>query len=185
MKYIPEDIPIPLPSQPTRFLDLFRQFIRQQNKAYKTEKTYVHWVKRFIYFHNTKHPKDMGSLEIEQFLGDLAVKHNVSINTQRIALNALVFLYKQFLKIDLGQLNFQYAKAPRNIPAVFSDKEAKAIIQCLPEPYRLKAQLMYGTGLSVSECCRLRILNIDFDMKTITVRKSKGNKDSITRTMIK
>ena len=180
MPIIPDDIPPPLPAKPVRLLDQLRYFIRQQNKAYKTEKTYVHWVKRYIFFHHKKHPKSMGATEVEAFLSDLAIAGNTSPNTQKTALNALVFLYKQFLGCDLGELQFQYAKTARNIPVVFSHAEATAVIAHLAEPYKLKAQLMYGSGLRISECCRLRVQDIDFEMNMLVVRKSKGNKDRTT-----
>ncbi len=180
MKHIPGDIPRPIPDQPVRFLDQLRQFIRQQNKAYKTEKTYLHWVKRFIRFHGKKHPGDMGEAEIEAFLGDMAVRRHASVSTQRTALNALVFLYKQFLGRDLQALDYKYSLAQRNIPVVFSHREATLIIQLLDEPYRLLAHLMYGAGLRISECCRLRIKDVDFEMNALVVRKSKGNKDRVT-----
>jgi len=175
-----DDVRSPLPEQPTRFLDQLRFLIRAQNKAYKTEKTYVHWVKRFILFHDKKHPKDMGAREIEQFLEDLAVRRNASVSTQKTALNAIMFVYNQLLGDDIQNLSFQYSKVPRNIPVVFSHNEAKCVINLLPEPYKLKADLMYGAGLRVSECCRLRVHDIDFEMNSIIVRKSKGNKDRVT-----
>lgn len=180
MKLPPDDIPVALPSTPTKLLDQIRHLIRSQNKAYKTEKTYIHWIKRFILFHDKRHPRLMGATEIELFLADLAVKRYASASTQKTALNALVFLYKQFLGYQLEDLNYQYASTPRNIPVVFSHNEATNVINLLNEPYKLKAQLMYGAGLRISECCRLRILDIDFEMNTIVVRKSKGNKDRTT-----
>jgi integron integrase len=180
MNHHNDDIPPLLPDRPTRFIDQFRHFLRSQNKAYKTEKTYVHWVKRFIYFHNKKHPSFMGAFEVEVFLADLAIKLHASPSTQKTALNALSCLYKKFLGVDLGQLNFQYAQVTRNIPVVFSHHEASAIINNLSDPYKLKAQLMYGAGLRISECCRLRVHDIDFEMNMIVIRKSKGNKDRTT-----
>ncbi|MEE8059221.1 MAG: integron integrase [Pseudomonadales bacterium] len=180
MKPVPDDIPKPIATKPIKFLDQFREFMRKQNKAYKTEKTYIHWVKRFIYFHGKKHPKEMGALEIEQFLDALAVRNNVAVNTQKTALNALVFLYKKFMCVELADLNFQYSSMPRNIPVVFSHREACIVIELLPEPFRLQAHLMYGAGLRISECCKLRVNDIDFEMNTIIVRKSKGNKDRAT-----
>ena len=180
MKHIPGDIPRPIPDKPVRFLDQVRQFIRGQNKAYKTEKTYIHWIKCFIRFHGKQHPKDMGPRHIEAFLTDLAVRRHASVSTQRTALNALVFLYKQFLGQDLAELNFQYSSQARNIPVVFSHSEATRVIDLLPEPYRLMTHLMYGAGLRISECCRLRIKDLDFEMNVIIVRKSKGNKDRVT-----
>ena len=122
----------------------------------------------------------MGAFEVEVFLADLAIKRHSSPSTQKTALNALSCLYKQFLGVDLGQLNFQYAQVTRNIPVVFSHHEASSVIKSLSDPYKLKAQLMYGAGLRISECCRLRVQDIDFEMNMIVIRKSKGNKDRTT-----
>ena len=174
------DIPIAIPAKPTRFIDKLRQFIRSQNKAYKTEQTYVHWTKRFIRFHKKRHPKEMGADEIEQFLDHLAVRQHVSKNTQKTALNALIFVYNQFLKIELRKLKYNYAHKPTPIPEVFSHNEANAVIDRLAEPYLLMAQLMYGSGLRISDCIRLRVKDIDFEMNVIIVRNGKGDKDRVT-----
>ncbi len=175
-----DDIPIPLPAKPTRFIDRYRHFIRLQNKAYKTEKTYVQWAKRYIYFHNKRHPEEMGADEIEQFLDHLSTQGNVAKNTQKTALNALVFLYAKFLGIDLRDLKYQYASTPTRIPVVFSHSEAESVIANLNSPYSFMAQIMYGSGLRISECLRLRVNDIDFGMNVITVRRGKGDKDRVT-----
>lgn len=175
-----QDVRRPLPATPVRFLDQFRALIRAQNKAFKTEKTYVQWVKAFIYFHNKRHPKDMGVVEIEQFLEHLAVQENASRNTQKTALNALVFLYKQFFGLAEIKLSFQYAKQPQAIPVVFSHDEAMSVIAQLPAAYSLHAGLMYGAGLRISECGRLRVQDVDFSMNTLIVRRGKGDKDRVT-----
>ncbi len=175
-----DDIPSSINSNSTKFLDRFRLHIRAENKAYSTEKTYVHWVKRFILFHHKKHPSSMGKSEIETFLNYLAIDRKVSPNTQKIALNALAYLYNHFLKIEIGELSFHYSKPKRRIPVVFSAQEAQAVISKLSDKYKLMGSLMYGSGLRVSECCRLRIKDIDFDMKCLIVRDGKGSQDRST-----
>lgn len=175
-----QDVRRPLPATPVRFLDQFRALIRSQNKAFKTEKTYVYWVKTFIHFHNKRHPKDMGAVEVEKFLEHLAVQENASRNTQKTALNALVFLYKQFFGLAEFNLSFQYATQPQAIPVVFSHAEAMSVIAELPAAYGLQAGLMYGAGLRISECCRLRVKDVDFSMNTLIVRRGKGGKDRAT-----
>ncbi len=174
------DIPKPLPEEPSRFVDQLRFFIRQSGLAYKTEQTYVHWVLRYIRFHDKRHPASLNESHIEKFLTYLSVKNRVSPNTQRTALNALMFLYKKFLKQDLGELTFSYSKTNRRLPVVFSTSEALSVIKHLNNHYKLMAQLMFGSGLRVSECTRLRIKDIDFGMSCVIVRDGKGTKDRAT-----
>jgi site-specific recombinase XerD len=176
-----DDVRTTLSEQPTRFMDQFRTFIRAQNLAFATEKTYVLWVKSYIRFHNMRHPKDMGVTEVESYLTYLAVHRTVSINTQRTALNALVFLYKRFLQHDRMELAFKQAKPQQRLPVVFTDSEARAVINKLSGVYSLAARLMYGGGLRVNECVRLRVKDIDFDHKAIYVRSGKGGKDRIQK----
>ena len=171
-----DDIPIPLPQNPSRFMDQFRAFIRSKHMAYKTEQTYCRWVLQFVRFHNLKHPKEMGGAEIDQFLSSLALSHNVAVNTQKTALNALIFLYQKFLKIDVGKLDFQLSNKPQTIPTVFSHAEAVAIIRELDGVYELLTKLMYGSGLRVMESVRLRVQDVDFANNCLIIRESKGNK---------
>lgn len=174
------DIPPTLPNNPTRLIDCLRTQLRTENKSYRTEQTYIHWILQFIRFHHKRHPKEMGASEVEAYLQYLAVQRNVSINTQRTALNALVYLYNRHLLLPLENLNFTYAKRPRRIPVVFSAAEARNVIHNLDKPYQLMAKLMYGSGLRVSECLRLRVKDIDLSMNEITVREGKGRKDRRT-----
>lgn len=174
------DIPVRLPQQPSRLIDRYRAFIRARNLAYSTEKTYVHWLLRFIRYTDKQHPKNLGSIEIQAFLSYLAVQRNNSVATQKTALNALIFFYVQFLGIDLAPLDFTRAKRQRRIPQVFSHQEAIAVIDALPSRFQLPARLMYGAGLRVSESIRLRVKDIDFDNNTIIVRSGKGGKDRST-----
>jgi len=174
------DIPSPLPAQPTRFLDKVRSFIRLRGMALKTERTYLFWIKRFIRFHDRKHPEVMGTAEVEAFLSHLVLQANVSTATQRVALNALVFLYREFLGQPLEELSFERARKPKRLPTVFSPEEAKAVISNLEGEYRLVAMLLYGSGLRINEALRLRVKDVDFDMQQLIVRSGKGDKDRIT-----
>ena len=122
----------------------------------------------------------MGAKEVDEYLTFLAVEKNVSPGTQRTALNALVFLYKQFLDIPLDNLQFSYAKISKRIPVVLSHEEAMSVINNIDKRYSLMAKIMYGCGLRLMECCRLRVLDVDLSMNQIIVRESKGNKHRTT-----
>ena len=175
-----DDIPVPVDPDSNRFIPRLRSFIRQKGLAYSTEKTYVHWIIHYIRFHHLKHPKILGPKEVDEFLTHLALDLNVAPGTQRIALNALVFMYSQFLQQPLGALQFSYARPSRRIPVVMSHEEAMTVIDKMDKNYRLMANIMYGCGLRLMECCRLRIHDIDFGMHQIIVRESKGNKHRTT-----
>lgn len=175
-----DDIPVSVDPNSKRLIPQIRAFIRKKGLAYATEKTYVHWIVYYIRFHKMRHPNDMGPPEVDDFLTHLAMVRNVSPATQKIALNALVFLYKQFLKKDLGKLQFNYARPSRKIPVVFSHEEALSIIHYMSEKYQLMGRLMYGCGLRLMECCRLRVQDINFSMHQIIVRESKGKKQRTT-----
>lgn len=174
------DVPPKLPEKPIRFMDQFRALIRSRNLAYKTEQTYCHWVKRFIRFHHMQHPAGLSSMDVEGFLSHLAVQCNNSVGTQRTALNALVFLYREFLGQPFEDLHFEAARKPQRLPTVFTHEEAIAVIGHLEGTPQLVARLMYGSGLRVNEALRLRIKDIDFGMQQILVRSGKGNKDRVT-----
>ncbi len=171
-----EDIPRPLPDKPVRFMDRLRQFIRAKQLAYKTEKTYCGWILDYIRFHKRVHPARLSGADVDAYLSFLAVSRNVSVNTQKTALNAIVFLYKQFLGIDLGELNFAPSSRARTLPIVFSHQEAVQAIDELSGRYRIMALLMYGSGLRVMETVRLRVQDVDFANNYIVVRESKGLK---------
>lgn len=175
-----DDVAPPISPSSTKLLDRVRLFIRAQNKAWSTERTYIHWIKQYIYYHNKRHPNEMGEREIELFLNHLATQKHCSPSTQATALNALVFLYRQFFGKELEKINFDYAKKKQRLPVVFSQKEALSVIESLQGDTQLMAQLMYGSGLRVSECLRLRIKDIDFNRREITVRAGKGNKDRVS-----
>jgi integron integrase len=175
-----DDIPVPIDSGSKRFIPQLRLFIRQKGLSYSTEKTYLHWIIFYIRFHKMKHPKDLNSSDIDDFLTFMAVERKVSPSTQRTALNALVFLYKKFLNVELEELLFSYAKSSKRIPVVLSHEEAFSIINNISGSCNLMVKIMYGCGLRLMECCRLRIQDIDFSMNQIIVRESKGNKQRTT-----
>ena len=166
--------------QSSPFLESVRIVIRSKNYSIKTEHTYLKWVRHFIQFHNKRHPQDMGALEIESYLSHLAVERNVAPATQRVALNALVFMYRHVLQAPIEEkISFTYSqKAPR-IPTVFSHDEACRVLDQLNGMHHTMAALLYGTGLRVMECTRLRIKDVDFALKQIIVRNGKGNKDRV------
>lgn len=164
------DIPPKLPDNPTRFMDRLRALIRSRNMAYKTEQTYCHWIKRFIRFHGMQHPSACSTKEVEQFLSHLAVQRNSSVSTQRTALNAIVFLFREFLEQPLEELSFELARKPQRLPTVFTHNEARAVIGHLQGESQLVARLMYGSGLRINEALRLRVKDIDFGMQQIIVR---------------
>ncbi|MBB5322748.1 integron integrase [Marinobacter oulmenensis] len=174
------DIRTPIPSQSNRFLDRLRNFIRLRGLAYKTEKTYIFWIKRFIRFHGRRHPETMGTSEVEAFLSDLVLQANVSVGTQRVALNALIFLYREFLATPLEDLHYEKARKPKKLPVVFSPEEAASVITNLEDEHKLIAMLMYGSGLRINEALRLRVKDVDFGMQQIIVRDGKGGKDRVT-----
>ena len=164
-----------------KLLDQVRNLIRAKHYSLRTEEAYVGWIRQFILFHEKRHPKDMGENEISAFLTHLAVKRNVAASTQNQAFNALLFLYRNVLGMEFGVLdNVTRAKKPRKLPVVFTKEEIKEIITQLEGYKWIMAQLMYGAGLRVMECVRLRVKDIDFGYRQIIVRSGKGNKDRVT-----
>jgi len=167
-------------SQP-KLLDQMRDHIRALHYSIRTETAYLGWVKQFILFHHKRHPAQMGSAEINQFLTHLAVKKNVAPSTQNQALSAILFLYKHILNDHLDQVeDFIRAKKPPRLPVVLTKDEVAALFQYLSYPYDIISALLYGSGLRLMEALRLRIKDIDFKYKQITVRDGKGSKDRQT-----
>ena len=167
--------------QSSPFLEQVRQLIRCKNYSIKTEKTYLHWIRSYIFFHNKRHPKDMGAAEVGAYLNYLAVEKNVAPSTQRTALNALVFMYRDVLNTPMDDaIDFKYSKKSPRIPTVFSHQEAYAVLGHLEGMHYIMAALLYGAGLRVMECVRLRVKDIDFALKQLIVRNGKGNKDRVT-----
>lgn len=164
---------------PPKLLDQVRQKIRFLHYSRKTEQSYIHWIRRFILFHNKRHPKDMNGEEIASFLNYLANNENVAASTQNQALAAIIFLYKHIINIDVSEIpEFQYARKPKRLPVVLTQNEVKRVFEYLNEPHKCMIGLMYGAGLRLNECLELRVL--DIERREITVRRGKGNKDRRT-----
>jgi integron integrase len=164
-----------------KLLEEIRIELRAKHYSPRTEKTYLNWIRRFIIFHNKRHPKDMGAVEIKSFINDLAVKHNVSASTQNQALNGILYLYKEVIKKDIGWINeIKYAQKKRHIPMVLTRGEAAQLLKELNGTSALIAKILYGSGLRLSECLRLRVKDVDFELRTITVKDGKGEKDRVT-----
>jgi integron integrase len=164
----------------SRFLNEVRQNIRLRGYSMRTEKTYLYWMKDYIRYHHLKHPTELNSGHVTAYLSYLANHRDVAINTQKTALNALVFLYDQFLKTPLGDLGFHYAKKQRRLPIVLTVIEVQAILNALNGRDRVIFSLLYGSGLRISECLRLRVQDINFQKCSLTVRDGKGGKDRQT-----
>ncbi len=166
---------------PPRLLDQLRHQTRVRHYSYRTEQAYVGWVRRFIHFHNKRHPASMGAAEVEAFLSYLASERNVAAATQAQALSAVLFLYKAVLGTELPWLdNIVRATRPRRLPVVLSQAEARAVIGHIDGTQWLIVNLLYGSGLRVLEALRLRIKDIDLQMQQLTVRDGKGGKDRVT-----
>ncbi len=164
-----------------KLLDQVRNVIRIKHYSIRTEQAYVDWIKRFILFHGKRHPGEMAEEEVAQFLTHLARDMNVAASTQNQALSALLFLYKEVLKHEIGWLEkVERAKKPPKLPVVLSRSEVKEIFAHLKGGPKLMAGLLYGSGLRLMECVRLRVKDIDFALGQITVRDAKGGKDRIT-----
>ncbi|WP_313117898.1 integron integrase [Ectopseudomonas guguanensis] len=164
-----------------KLLDQLRQQIRVRNYSIRTEAVYAEWVKRYIRFHHYRHPAEMGAAEIEAFLTHLAVKRDVSASTQNQALAALLFLYKEVLKLDLPWLQgVVRAKKPKHLPVVLTRSEVDALLAQLQGDSWIVANLLYGAGLRLLEALRLRVKDVDFTRREIIVRDGKGQKDRVT-----
>jgi integron integrase len=164
-----------------RLLDRVRERIRARHYSRRTEKAYIHWIKRYIFFHGKRHPTEMGAAEVTSFLTALAVRGRVASSTQNQALNALLFLYREVLELELPWLDgLVRAKRPEHLPVVLTRDETQAVIQALDGVPHLMALLLYGAGLRLLECCRLRVQDLDLATNQITVRDGKGGKDRMT-----
>jgi integron integrase len=166
-----------------KLLDQVRDVLRAKHYSYRTEKTYCSWITRFILFHNKRHPREMGLPEINVFLTHLATERNIAASTQNQALSALLFLYRDVLQINIentASLTPLRAKRPDRLPNVITREDVIKVIANLSGHHQLMAKLLYGSGLRLMECVRLRVKDIDFDYRTITVRDGKGGKDRVT-----
>ncbi|MFV9507592.1 MAG: integron integrase [Oscillochloridaceae bacterium umkhey_bin13] len=169
------------PSHPPKLLDQVRAALRRKHYALRTEEAYVGWIRRFIHFHGIRHPREMGATEVSAFLTHLAMEREVAASTQNQALSALLFLYREVLLQPLSEdLTITYAKRPEYLPTVLSRDEARAVLAALSGTHHLMASLLYGSGLRLLECLRLRVKDLDFDQRQLMVRQGKGAKDRTT-----
>jgi len=167
--------------KPPRLLDRVRNALRVKHYAYRTEEQYLQWIRRFIMFHDMRHPEDMGAPEVEAFLTHLAVEGKVAASTQNQALSALLFLYRHVLKQPLGDdIDSVRAKRSTHLPTVLSVDETRRLLRCLDGTPQLLAKLLYGSGLRIKEALRLRVKDADFAQSQIVVRDAKGGKDRLT-----
>jgi len=164
-----------------RLLEQVRNSLRVKHYSLSTENSYIYWIRYFIRFHKRRHPSEMGGPEVEAFLTHLAVDRKVSPATQNQALSAILYLYKQVLKIELPWLeNVVRAKTRKFIPVVFTRDEVKRLLAQFDGTYWLLFSLIYGAGLRISECARLRVKDVDFHYKQLLIRDSKGDRDRVT-----
>lgn len=171
----------PDPDRRLRFMEVVRRKLRERRYSRRTEEAYVHWIRRYVVFHGRRHPSELGPDDVKRFLSDLAVGQQVAASTQNQALQALLFLYGQVLGTPLPRLDgIAPARRSRHVPVVLSQREVRALLGALPEPVRLCAMLMYGSGLRVAECVSLRVKDVDLERREIVVRGGKGNKDRRT-----
>ena len=167
--------------QAPRLLDQVRDAIRRRHYSRRTEETYVQWIRRFIFFSGRRHPKDLGAAEVTAFLNHLASERDVAAATQNQALSALLFLYKEVLAMPLAWLDgLERAKRPARLPTVLTVAEVERLLAQLHGPRWLMASLLYGAGLRLRECLKLRVKDVDFGYRQILVRDGKGGKDRVT-----
>lgn len=167
--------------KPRRLLEQLRDAIRRLHYSRRTEEQYVHWVKRFIYFSGKRHPVELGAAEVTAFLNHLSRERDVAAATQNQALSALLFLYKEVLRQPLPWLDeLERAKRPARVPTVLTRAEVKRLLDCMQGTRWLMASLLYGAGLRLRECLKLRVKDIDFEYRQIVVRDGKGAKDRVT-----
>jgi len=168
-------------AKPPRLLDQVRNAIRRRNYSYRTEEAYVHWIRRFIYFSGRRHPAELGAAEVTAFVSHLARERDVAAATQNQALSALLFLYKEVLGQPLPWLDeLERAKRPARLPTVLTREEVERLLAAMRGTKWLMASLLYGSGLRLTECLKLRVKDIDFGYGQILVRDGKGAKDRVT-----
>ena len=164
-----------------KLLQRVRQKVRFLHYSIRTENAYIYWIVKFIRFHNLKHPESLSAQDVQVFLNDLANRVHVASSTQNQALNAISFLYKEVLAKPFGQMEqVQWAKKSRRLPVVLSTSEVNRLLEQLKGIHRLMAQLLYGSGLRLMECMRLRIKDVDFKLNQLVVRSGKGDHDRIS-----
>ncbi|MCL4278968.1 MAG: phage integrase N-terminal SAM-like domain-containing protein, partial [Ignavibacteriaceae bacterium] len=164
-----------------KLLDKVRTELRSKHYSIKTEKAYTNWIKRFVFFHNKRHPNEMGAEEIKSFINNLATDHHVSSATQNQALQGILFLYKNILNKNVGWIEeIKFTHRKKHLPVVLSKEEVKKIFENLEGIALMISKLLYGAGLRLGECLSLRVKDVDLDLMTISVRDGKGEKDRIT-----
>jgi integron integrase len=174
------EAPPPAPQKP-RLLDQVREEIRKRHYSRRTEKSYVGWIRRFILFHGKRHPAEMGEAEISRYLSHLAIAGKVSASTQNQALSALLFLYRQVLCREIEWVEgVVRAKRPLHLPVVLTREEVRTVLRKLQGVEWMMTSLLYGAGLRLLECCRLRVKDVDLDKREIVIRDGKGGKDRVT-----
>ena len=167
--------------RPKKLLEQVRDAIQRKHYSPRTEESYIHWIKRYVVFHDKRHPQEMGSAQIEAFLTHLAVRESVAASTQNQALAAILFLYREVLQKELDRsLNAVRAKRPKRLPTVLTKEEVFSVIQCMVGVHQLMVKLLYGSGLRLSECVQLSVKDIDFAQGQIIVRDAKGMQDRVT-----
>jgi len=171
-----------VPNPQLKLLDQVREVMRLKHYSIRTERTYCDWVRRYVQFHRMKSREAMLPAEpkMEAFLSDLAVKRNVAVSTQNQAFNALLFVYREVLHVPVGNIESVRAKRPARVPTVLTPEEARRVIQAMAGTPQLVVKLIYGSGLRLLEALRLRVHDLDFEMKQLTVRDGKGAKDRCT-----
>lgn len=170
--------PAPPGERAPRLLDQVRDALRVRHYSLRTEQAYLQWIRRFILANGKRHPRDMGAAEVEAFLSMLAVQGKVAASTQSQALSALLFLYRQVLGVDLPWMDeVVRAKRPQRVPVVLTRDEVTHLLALMDGQYGLMASLLYGTGMRLMECVRLRVKDVDFGRSEIGVRNGKGGKD--------
>ena len=161
-----------------RLLDQVRAAIRSRHYSRRTEDAYVHWIRHFIVFHGRRHPRELGAAEITAFITWLAVERHVAASTQNQALSGILFLYREVLRLEIGDVVVPpRARVPSRVPVVLTPAEVRSVIDALTGVPRIVVMLLYGAGLRLQECLELRVKDVDFERREITVRRGKGQKD--------
>lgn len=172
---------ITAPPNKPKLLDQVRQLMRLRHYSIRTEEAYVGWIRRYILFHGKRHPRELDERDVSKFLSSLAIEGRVAASTQNQALNALLFLYKEVLRRELGFIGEAVrVKRPPKLPVVLSPTEVRAVLGQLDGQYRLMGQLLYGSGLRLLECLRLRVKDVDLQYLHISVRDPKGGRERKT-----
>jgi integron integrase len=169
------------PPHKPKLLHQVRRVCRTRHLSYRTEQAYVHWIRRYVHFHDLQHPATLGASHVRDFISHLAVDRDVAASTQKQALNAIVFLYRDVLETELGDLGpIERVRRPKRLPVVLTPEEVESLLSQLRGVPRLIAGLLYGSGLRLTEALRLRVQDLNFDRRTVMVREGKGDRDRIT-----